>query len=59
VSREMLTMRVVGPIMIAWRRREDEKLDGRRRRNVIIEVGRNMTAIDARIREMDMLLRLA
>jgi hypothetical protein len=54
----MLTMRVVGPMMMAWRRREGEKLDGRRRRNVIIEVGRSITERDARIKEMDTLLRL-
>jgi len=52
-------MRVVGPMIMAWRRREREKLDGRRRRNVIIEVGRSNTARDARIKEMDILLRLA
>lgn len=56
MSRAMLTMRVVGPMMIARRRRVREKLNGRRRRNVIIEVGRSNTARDARIREMDMLL---
>jgi len=55
----MLTISVVGPMMMAWRRREREKLDGSMRRKVIIEVGRNITARDARIREMDMLLRLA
>ena len=45
--------------MMARRKRVGEKLDGRRRRHVIIEVGRNKTARDARIRKMDMLLRLA
>jgi hypothetical protein len=51
-------MRVVGPMIAAWRSRVREKLKGRRRRKVIIEVGRNNTASDARIREMDMLLLL-
>ena len=58
ISRTMLTIRIVGPMMTAWRRREREKLNGRRRTKVIIEVGRNRTARDARIREMDRLLRL-
>ena len=52
-------MSAVGPMTTAWRRKEGEKLDGRRRRNVIIDVGRSSTERDAKIKEMDTLLRLA
>lgn len=51
-----MAIRVVGPIIIAWRRRLRENVCGRRRMKVIIDVGRRSTARDARIREMDMYL---
>jgi len=45
--------KVVGPITIAYRRRAGVKLHGRRRRKVIIDVGRSITATEARISEAD------
>ena len=53
VSRTRTARRVVGPMIRAWRSRDGESDWGRRRRKVIIEVGRNKTAKDARNNDRD------
>ena len=56
VSKRNIVIRVVGPMMIAWRRRVGENDEGTRRRNVIMDVGRSRTANDANIKDLERLL---
>lgn len=49
--------RAVGPMMMACKRRFEDRENGRSRMNVIIEVGRRRTAIDASTSEMEILLQ--
>ena len=58
VSRTMTAIKVVGPMIVEWRSRVGEMLCGRRRRNVIIDVGRSRTANDAKNNESDRRLLL-
>jgi len=57
VSRANVARRVVGPMTMACRSRLVVNVRGNKRRKVIIDVGRRRTANDAKIKEMEILLR--
>jgi hypothetical protein len=56
VSSANVASKVVGPMIRACRISAGEKLNGRRRRNVIIDVGRSRTAKAANTRDFDRVL---
>jgi hypothetical protein len=58
ISRTRTVINVAGPIITACSKSEREKHCGSRRKNVIIAVGRNSTARDASVSEMDKLLAI-